>query len=145
MIAIRISQELELEGEPSEFFNVVADIPHWYIWSTNFFHASLDSRFEIGARGTAIPKLYRIAPFIVVDIIKDSLIEIDFLISMSKINVTYEFISASKNRTKMKLTVRNASFYGWMLYFIRGKAFRRDFEKSIEAIGKQVLSLRKKK
>ncbi len=142
MFGIRITKELELEGSPAEFFKVVTDVPRWYLWSTIFFHATIEGLFEEGVRGLAIPKLYRSAPFVISKIVKDRLIEIDYLIPMSKINVQYEFTPASNGKTMMRLTARNSSFYGWILYFVRGKAFRRDFEKSIGALGKQVLSLR---
>jgi hypothetical protein len=58
-----------VQNTPDKVWQTLIDVPSWHIWDTELIAASLDSSFEVGAKGILIPQKGPKLPFYISEII----------------------------------------------------------------------------
>lgn len=134
MIYAKVRTTATLPGGPSDYFSVVSDIENWFKWNSNFLHASLDGPFEQGARGIAVPALYKTIPVQVSRVVYPELIQFDFFIPLGKVRSCYRFSGTGENVTEVTVSMEIRSVYGWLLFFFKAKGYRSNLEQALKKL-----------
>ncbi len=142
MLYAKVGHTKVLKGKPLDYFTAVADVDNWFTWNTNILHASLDGPFEQGARGMAIPTLYKITPIQVSKVLGIEHIQIDFIIPLGKVRATYSFKSIDNEKSAVTLTTEIRSFYGWFLFLSRRKKYHANLKQALEKLELRVIQMK---
>jgi uncharacterized protein YndB with AHSA1/START domain len=57
-----------VNATPNKVWQTLTDVSSWHIWDTELIEASLEGRFEVGAKGILIPKKGPKLPFYISEI-----------------------------------------------------------------------------
>ena len=58
-----------INAPPNKVWQTLTDVSRWAVWDTELLEASLEGRFEVGAKGILIPKKGPKLPFYISEII----------------------------------------------------------------------------
>ncbi len=142
MLYAKVSHTKALKGNPLDYFTAVADVDNWFMWNINILHASLNSPFEQGARGVAIPALYKITPIQVSKVVGVQHIQFDFIIPLGKVRATYSFKSIEKEKSAVTLSTEIRSFYGWFLFLSKRKKYHTNLKQALEKLELLIIQLK---
>ncbi|MBX7052512.1 MAG: hypothetical protein K1X54_10800 [Flavobacteriales bacterium] len=143
LIRKELIHECEVDGKAEEYFKVLSDVSKWYQWSPNISQATLAGPFKEGSFGLVEPKRMSFCQLLIGKTITNQKVTLIFKIPLSVLYIEYNFFKGKNGQTIIQRKSTLHGFVGYVLYILRAKSIKNDFEQTIQALHKQAMRLRR--